>query len=59
MNDKICNTVKNKRNKKIEVIKEKIKKKRCNTRTSQEVTHPSTTLAQARLTAEFRWDPVH
>uniref|UniRef100_A0A6N2LAW0 Uncharacterized protein n=1 Tax=Salix viminalis TaxID=40686 RepID=A0A6N2LAW0_SALVM len=25
----------------------------CNTRTSQEVTHPSTTLAQARLTAEF------
>ena len=29
------------------------KKKGCNTRTSQEVTHPSTTLAQARLTAEF------
>ncbi|CAJ1935481.1 unnamed protein product [Sphenostylis stenocarpa] len=28
-------------------------KKRCNTRTSQEVTHPSTTLAQARLAAEF------
>ena len=28
-------------------------KKGCNTRTSQEVTHPSTTLAQARLTAEF------
>ncbi|CAJ1935502.1 unnamed protein product [Sphenostylis stenocarpa] len=28
-------------------------KKRCNTRTSREVTHPSTTLAQARLTAEF------
>ncbi|CAJ1935494.1 unnamed protein product [Sphenostylis stenocarpa] len=27
--------------------------KRCNTRTSREVTHPSTTLAQARLTAEF------
>ena len=26
MNDKICNTVKNKRNKKIEVIEEKIKK---------------------------------
>jgi hypothetical protein len=25
----------------------------CNTRTSQEVTHPSTTLAQTRLTAEF------
>ena len=25
----------------------------CNTRTSQEVTHPSTTLAQARLTSEF------
>ena len=31
----------------------------CNTRTSQGVTHPSTTLAQARLTAEFWWDPVH
>ncbi|KAK4252744.1 hypothetical protein QN277_014352 [Acacia crassicarpa] len=29
------------------------KKKGFNTRTSQEVTHPSTTLAQARLTAEF------
>ncbi|XXG47393.1 hypothetical protein AAC387_Pa02g2057 [Persea americana] len=28
-------------------------KRGCNTRTSQEVTHPSTTLAQARLTAEF------
>ena len=28
-------------------------KKGCNTRTSQEVTHPSTTLAQARFTAEF------
>ncbi|CAJ1935486.1 unnamed protein product [Sphenostylis stenocarpa] len=28
-------------------------KKRCNTRTSREVTHPSTTLAQARLAAEF------
>ena len=27
--------------------------KGCNTRTSQEVTHPSTTLAQARLTSEF------
>jgi hypothetical protein len=25
----------------------------CTTRTSQEVTHPITTLAQARLTAEF------
>uniref|UniRef100_A0A7N0VDK7 Uncharacterized protein n=1 Tax=Kalanchoe fedtschenkoi TaxID=63787 RepID=A0A7N0VDK7_KALFE len=25
----------------------------CNTRTSQEVTHPSTTLAQGSLTAEF------
>ena len=25
----------------------------CNTRTSQRVTHSSTTLAQARLTAEF------
>ena len=29
------------------------RKKGCNTRTSQGVTHPSTTLAQARLTAEF------
>ena len=29
------------------------RKKECNTRTSQEVTHPSTTLAQARLTSEF------
>ena len=28
-------------------------KKGCNTRTSHEVTHPSTTLAQARLTVEF------
>ncbi|PKA66249.1 hypothetical protein AXF42_Ash006946 [Apostasia shenzhenica] len=27
--------------------------KECNTRTSHEVTLPSTTLAQARLTAEF------
>ncbi|CAJ1935559.1 unnamed protein product [Sphenostylis stenocarpa] len=34
-------------------------KKRCNTRTSREVTHPSTTLAQARLTRGVRWDPVH
>ena len=25
----------------------------------QEVTHPSTTLAQAHITAEFWWDPVH
>ena len=32
--------------------------KGCNTGTSQEVTHPSTTPAQARLTAEFWWDPV-
>jgi hypothetical protein len=30
-----------------------VDKKECNTRTSQEVTHPSTTLAQARLTSEF------
>src|SRR5512144_690184 len=37
---------------------ERDKKEGCNTRTSQEVTHPSTTLAQARLTSEFRWDPV-
>ena len=29
------------------------KKKGCNTRTSQGVTHPSTALAQARLTSEF------
>ena len=35
------------------------KKWGCNTRTSQGVTHPSTTLAQARLTSEFWWDPVH
>ena len=28
-------------------------KKKCNRRISHEVTHPSTTLAQARLTAEF------
>ena len=34
--------------------KKKLKnKKGCNTRTSREVTHPSTTLAQARLAAEF------
>ena len=31
----------------------KEQKEGCNTRTSQGVTHPSTTLAQARLTAEF------
>ncbi|MED6167048.1 hypothetical protein PIB30_115347, partial [Stylosanthes scabra] len=30
-----------------------VPEKRCNTRTSKEVTHSSTTLAQARLTAEF------
>jgi hypothetical protein len=35
------------------------KKEGCNTRTSQRVTQASTTLAQARLTAEFWWDPVH
>ena len=29
------------------------RKKECNTRTSRGVTHPSTTLAQARLTSEF------
>ncbi|WZY72080.1 hypothetical protein YC2023_004320 [Brassica napus] len=35
-------------------VKKKLKnKKGCNTRTSREVTHPSTTLAQARLAAEF------
>ena len=32
----------------------KLKKRECNKRTSQEVTHPSTTLAQARLTSELR-----
>ena len=31
----------------------KSQKEECNTRTSQEVTHPSTTFAQARLTTEF------
>ena len=35
------------------IISENRRKKGCNTRTSQEVTHPSTTLAQARLTSEF------
>jgi len=30
----------------------------CEARTSQEVIHPSTALAQVHLTAEF-WDPVH
>ncbi|KAF9663337.1 hypothetical protein SADUNF_Sadunf17G0039200 [Salix dunnii] len=33
--------------------RERGQKEGCNTRTSQEVTHPSTTLAQARLTSEF------
>ena len=33
--------------------RETVKKVGCNTRTSQEVTHPSTSLAQARLAAEF------
>ena len=37
----------------------KSQKKWCNTRASQEVTHPSTTLAKAPLIAEFCWDPVH
>ena len=36
-----------------EMVPRKTQKEGCNTRTSQEVTHPSTTLAQARLTAEF------
>ena len=36
------------------VMSRKIKLKReCNTRTSQEVTDPSTTLAHAHLTSEF------
>ena len=34
-------------------------KKRYKTRTSEEVTHRSITLAQARLTALFWWDPMH
>ena len=42
-----------------DVEKEKETAKGHNIMTSQEVTHPSTTLAQARLTAELRWDPVH
>ena len=41
-----------------EGVIENQQKEGCNTRTSQEVTHPSTTLAQARLTSEFWWDPV-
>ena len=40
-------------NAKMELRRWKIKREGCNTRTSQEVTHPSTTLAQARLTSEF------
>ncbi|KAL4626601.1 hypothetical protein ACB092_05G108900 [Castanea dentata] len=40
-------------NKKKQKKKMRRKRKGCNTRTSQEVTHPSTTLAQTRLTAEF------
>ena len=36
------------------IVTMKIEKtKECNTRTSQEVTHPSTTLAQARLTSSY------
>ncbi|KAF9663322.1 hypothetical protein SADUNF_Sadunf17G0029900 [Salix dunnii] len=35
------------------VKRERGQKEGCNTRTSQEVTHPSTTLFQARLTSEF------
>ena len=38
---------------------ENLQKERCNTMTSQEATHPSTILSQARLIAEFWWDPVH
>ncbi|KAL2223923.1 UNVERIFIED_CONTAM: hypothetical protein Sindi_2921600 [Sesamum indicum] len=34
-------------------VEEQFAKRGCNTRTSQGVTHPSTTLAQARLTSEF------
>ena len=37
----------------------KSQKEGCNTRASQEVTHPSTTLVKAPLIAEFCWDPVH
>ena len=35
------------------------REKGCNMRTSQEVTHPSTTLVQASFTMEFQWDPMH
>ena len=41
------------------VEKENNIKKRCNTRTSQEATHPSTTQGQAHLIVVFLWDPVH
>ena len=37
----------------VPVRAKKSQKEGCNTRTSQEVTHPSTTLALARLTVEF------
>ena len=37
----------------------KSQKEWCNTRASQEVTHPRTNLAKAPLIAEFCWDPVH
>ena len=37
----------------IEITSKRIKKRGCNTRTSQVVTQLSTTLAQARLTTEF------
>ena len=35
------------------IVSENRRKMGCNTRTSHEVTHPSTTLAEARLTSEF------
>ena len=35
------------------IVTMKIKKKECYTMTSQEVTHPSTNLAQARLTSSY------
>ena len=38
---------------KMKRVIENQQKEGCNTKTSQEVTHPSTTLAQARLTSEF------
>ncbi|KAL2224255.1 UNVERIFIED_CONTAM: hypothetical protein Sindi_2919600 [Sesamum indicum] len=41
------------KSRKLDGSEEHFAKKGCNTRTSQGVTHPSTTLAQARLTSEY------